>query len=309
VLGSVLAAGARRGAAIYRNFDVSVPGGALAVGAWGEGPEVVLAAHGLTANHLSFHALADHLGPEVTLVAPDLRGRGRSAAVGAPFGMAAHANDLAAILDHLGVTRAVLVGHSMGAFVAVVTADRHRDRVRDVILVDGGLPLDIAALSELSLEEMVRAVVGPALDRLRLTFPSRQAYLDYLRPHPALADDWNGYVEETYAYDLRGEAPELRSSVREPAVLADSASSLRSGEIEAAWERLAGPVVLVRATRGMFNQEPPLYPDSVLAAGRAGVRQLSDVVVPGVNHYTILLSARGAEAVARVVRARLAASL
>jgi lipase len=277
------------------------------VGVWGEGPKVVLAAHGITANHLSFQALAEHLGPEVTLVAPDLRGRGGSRAVGAPFGMTAHADDLVAVLDHLGVARALLLGHSMGAFVAVVAADRHPDRVGDVVLVDGGLPLDIAHLSHLPLEEAVRAVIGPALDRLRVTFPSPQAYLDYFRPHPALAADWNGYMEAMYAYDLVGEAPELRSSVREEAVLADSASSLRSGDIESALARLSGPVVLVRAARGMFNQEPPLYPDHVLAAGRAGIRHLTDVVVPGVNHYTVLLSDRGADAVAVVIEARLTA--
>lgn len=290
----------------YQAFEVQVPGGQLRVGRWGSGPAVVIAAHGLTGTHMNFEALADQLGDAVTLLAPDLRGRGRSSVVGGPYGMARHADDLVAVLDHAGAADALAVGHSMGGFVAVVAADRHPGRFRDLVLVEGGLPLDLGSLGDLPIEEAVRAVVGPALDRLRMTFPSRQAYLEYWRPHPALAGDWNDYIERSYSYDLAGEVPELASSVSEEAVLEDSASELRSGDVERALGHLAQPVVLVRAPLGMFNQEPPLYPDPVVAAARGRIPQLTDVLVPGVNHYTILLTSRGAKAVADVIRDRLA---
>ena len=291
----------------YEAFDVEVPGGTIRVGRWGRGPDVVIAAHGLTATHVTFEALADQLGDQVTLLAPDLRGRGRSAA-GAPYGMAAHADDLVAVLDHCLVQRALVVGHSMGGFAAVVAADRHPDRVAGLVLIDGGMPLDLSALAGLPVEQVVRAITGPALDRLRMTFPSREAYLDYWRAHPALAADWNEYIERGYSYDLVSAASGLVSSVSEEAVLEDSASELRSGDVELALRRLALPVVLVRAPLGMFGAEPPLYPDPTVAAARARVRQLADVLVPGVNHYTILLTKRGATAVADVIRGRLAAA-
>ena len=70
---------------------------------------------------MNFEALADQLGDAVTLLAPDLRGRGRSSA-GGPYGMAAHADDLMAVLDHAGAADALVVGHSMGGFAAVVAA-------------------------------------------------------------------------------------------------------------------------------------------------------------------------------------------
>jgi lipase len=290
----------------YEAFDVEVPGGTIRVGRWGHGPHAVIAAHGLTATHLSFQALADQLGDDVTLLAPDLRGRGRSTA-GQPYGMAAHADDLIAVLDHAGVGQALVAGHSMGGFAAVVAADRHPERVTDLVLIDGGMPLDLSALAGLDLEQVVRAITGPALDRLRMTFASPEAYLDYWRAHPALTADWNDYIERCYRYDLAGEAPELASTVREEAVLEDSASELRSGDVERALRRLTLPVLLIRAPLGMLGTEPPLYPDPVVDAARNRVPQLTDVLVPGVNHYTILLTEHGASAVADVIRGRLAA--
>src|SRR4051794_8675431 len=79
---------------------------------------VVLAAHGITANGLSWGPVAEQLDGAVTLLAPDLRGRAGSSHLPGPYGLARHADDLAAILDDRGVRQAVLVGHSMGAYVA-----------------------------------------------------------------------------------------------------------------------------------------------------------------------------------------------
>lgn len=124
----------------YATLDVPVAAGALHVGQWGAGPMVVLAAHGITATHRSMSAVADQLGDGVRLLAPDLRGRGGSNGVGPPFSMETHADDFVAVLDHVGTERALLLGHSMGAFAAVVAAHRHPDRVSGLVLVDGGVP-------------------------------------------------------------------------------------------------------------------------------------------------------------------------
>ena len=279
----------------YDAFDVDVTGGTLHVGRWNAGADrVLLAAHGLTGSHMNFEALAAQLGNDYTVIAPDLRGRGRSNNITGPFGMAAHADDVRAVLDHAGIERATVLGHSMGGFVAAVTADRHPDRVTNLVFVDGGVPLDLPLPTDVPIEEVVRNVVGPALDRLRMTFESVDAYLDYWRPHPALADDFNDYVVHSYTYDLEGEPPKLRPTSNEAAVLEDAASELRSGDVERALEHLSHPVVLVRAERGIFNQVPPLYADP-----QPGY---PDAFVPDVNHYTILLSDRGAKAVADIVR-------
>jgi pimeloyl-ACP methyl ester carboxylesterase len=103
--------------------------------------------------------------------------------------MPQHADDLAAVLEALTVPRAVVLGHSMGAFASLVLANRHRALVSGLVLVDGGLPL--ASPEGLSDDELTRATLGPAAERLSMVFPSREHYADFWRRHPAFADDWN----------------------------------------------------------------------------------------------------------------------
>ena len=91
--------------------------------------------------------------------------------------------DLVAVLDALGVDRAVVVGHSMGAFVALVFGDLYPDRVSRLVLVDGGLPLDVPA--GLSSDEVIQLVLGPTAERLAMRFASVDEYLDFWRAHPA----------------------------------------------------------------------------------------------------------------------------
>ncbi|MCH7750179.1 MAG: alpha/beta fold hydrolase, partial [Acidobacteria bacterium] len=98
------------------HLTVPVTGGDLFVARWGSGPPV-LAVHGITGSHAAWPWVADRLVGAVSLIAPDLRGRGASNGLPGLFGMAAHAADLVAVLDHLDVTRAVVVGHSMGAWI------------------------------------------------------------------------------------------------------------------------------------------------------------------------------------------------
>jgi pimeloyl-ACP methyl ester carboxylesterase len=286
----------------YETFETSTPDGPLTVGRWGHGPSVVVAAHGVTGTHAEFHALADQLGPDFSVIAPDLRGRGGSNGIPGPFGMVNHAHDIACVLDQLSISKACVLGHSMGGFVAVLAAHEYPDLVSDLVLVDGGLPPDIKFPPDVPVEQLLQAVIGPSLERLRMTFASVDDYFDFWRPHPALKDDWNAYVERYLAYDLVGEAPNLRSGVREDAVLSDSEVNLRGDAVEVALKGLTHPVVFLRAPYGVFNEEPPLYAEAWVEGWIDAVPQLRWQSIPDVNHFTILLSERGAKAVADVVR-------
>ena len=285
----------------YSNFTVPVAGGDLFVGRWsGDGP-IVLGVHGITANHLSWPYVVEALNGDVQFVAPDLRGRGGSGELPGPYGMAAHAADLVAVLDAVGVDRAVVVGHSMGGFVAVVMADLYPDRVDKLVLLDGGIPLPPDGL-DLSLDERLNAVIGPAMARLSMTFPTRQAYLDFWRPHPALANWWSDVVESYLEYDIGGQEPELRSRVSIDAVRGDAADMLTQPTVPDAVENLKHPTLWLRAPRGLLNQVPPLYPHEYAAEVVRQTPQLTEAQLPDCNHYTLSLEPTAAKAVADHIR-------
>lgn len=156
---------------------VPVAGGDLTVGVWdAEDPAAptILAIHGVTSSHLAWEFLAESL-PGVRIVAPDLRGRGRSNEIAGPAGMAAHAADLAAVSAAFDLGPVVVVAHSMGAFVAVAFAARHPELVARLVLVDGGLPL--GAPAGLAPDQLVDAILGPTAARLNLRFASVAEYL------------------------------------------------------------------------------------------------------------------------------------
>ncbi|SEC31505.1 Alpha/beta hydrolase family protein [Streptomyces misionensis] len=71
--------------------------------------------------------VAHHLAGRVTPPAPDLRGRAHSRALPGPYGIAAHADDMAAVVGEPARAPVVPTGHSMGAFTAALTAVRHPD--------------------------------------------------------------------------------------------------------------------------------------------------------------------------------------
>lgn len=290
----------------YRTEDVSVEGGTLRVAVWGDRGPVVLCSHGITATHTEFLHLARQLRG-VRLIAPDHRGRGRSNGITGPWGMAAHAADMLAVLDHLRIERAdLMLGHSMGGFVAAVTAARHPERVGQVLMVDGGVPLmDVRFINWLPfsnylVERLTLRIIGPSLTRLDMSFASREAYRAFWRVHPALADDWSPELEQYIDYDLEGEPPAMRSSVRKIALLRDVRTQLVEDLVPRSLEMLRGPVRFLRAERGVMNDKA-LYDENKLAREGAKIRGFSSANVAGVNHFTILMSERGAKAVAAEV--------
>jgi 3-oxoadipate enol-lactonase len=72
--------------------------------------------------------------PGRTLIVPDLRGFGESPL--RPFVIADLADDVASLLDALGLPRAAVGGLSMGGYVALAFARRHRDRLEGLVLAD-----------------------------------------------------------------------------------------------------------------------------------------------------------------------------
>lgn len=107
----------------------------------GSGPAVVLL-HGHPRTHTTWYAVAPLLAERHTVVAPDLRGYGRSSLPPdqddhAQSSKRAMARDVAELMTALGHDRFAVVGHDRGALVAFRTAMDHPDRVTHLVVMDG----------------------------------------------------------------------------------------------------------------------------------------------------------------------------
>lgn len=296
------------GAITYEELRVPVRGGHLTVLRWpataqppsasgttiGAAPTVV-ALHGITSNALSWAGVARQLGGRVTLVAPDLRGRAGSSMLAGPYGIAAHADDAAALTEALGLRDVVLAGHSMGAFVAAVAGVRHPELFRSLLLVDGGVGFPVPA--GLTSDDLITAVIGPAMERLKTTFPDRAAYRAFWQRHPAFAASWEPSMEAHIQRDLVGVEPELRSSCLIEAVRADGVDTLGE-ETARAVHRLTVAGELLWAERGIMDEPQGLYDEQRLRAAGITDTVIRPRKVRGTNHYTLLLGDEGAGVVA-----------
>ena len=262
-------------------FEVPVAGGRLNVARAGppataaEG--VVLASHGLTPGLMTWRTVARKLDDGICLLAPDLRGRGRSADLPGPYGMAAHVADLIAVLDHAGAPSAVVVGHSSGAYVAERLAGEHPERATAVVLLDSGLPFFHPDLS------------AEIVDRpLAMAFPSADWAVEVWRAHPAMAEDWDADIEAYVRYNLAERDGFVHLGASPEAVRTDLTEMADGDANRAALERVRAPVHLIRAERGVFNDDPVIPEDELqkFAAAHPSVRIEA---VPGTNHYTIVL--------------------
>jgi lipase len=290
--------------------EVPVAGGELVVGRSGPpvgaGEATVLAIHGMSGSHMIYRSVVRELGQRTraSVLVPDLRGRGRSAHLPGPFGIGTHVADLLAVLDHEGAQRAVLVGHSMGAYVAARMAVEHPERVAAVVLLDAGLPYAAPVFDPSAMIEMV---VGAALERMHMSFASVADYVASWRANPAFARAWNADVEAYAHHDVVSDGRAARCVTSEEAVWADGRDLLLDDASRTALDAVRTPVHLVRAPHNLHDDDAPFLPRLLLDPFLASHPDISCEEVADVNHYTLVLGdspgpARVAAAIAAVAR-------
>lgn len=99
-------------------------------------PTTLLLIHGFPLDRRMWDAQLAGLSKVARVVAPDLRGHGESEVPPGPYTMEQHADDLAALLDRLGIERAIVAGLSMGGYVAFALWRRHAERIQALALLD-----------------------------------------------------------------------------------------------------------------------------------------------------------------------------
>ncbi len=107
----------------------------------GSGRPLVLLHGGLGSGEM-FGPVLPLLAERHQVVAVDLQGHGRTADIDRPVDVRLMAGDIAALIDHLGLTKPDLVGYSLGGGVALYTAAKHPAKVRRLVMVSANVRSD-----------------------------------------------------------------------------------------------------------------------------------------------------------------------
>ncbi|HYO26176.1 MAG TPA: alpha/beta hydrolase [Lacipirellulaceae bacterium] len=174
---------------------IPMEGASLSVEVRGAGMPVVLL-HGFPLDRSMWAAQVESLSREFRVIAPDLRGFGKStlrfADIDSGVSMERYAEDLIVTLDALSILEPmVLVGFSMGGYVAWQFALRHSQRLRGLVLCDtrAVADTDAAAAARLAMAETVLAASSA---------------------EPALA-----MIEKLLAPETRADRPQVAATVRD----------------------------------------------------------------------------------------------
>ncbi|MEV4348508.1 alpha/beta fold hydrolase [Actinoplanes sp. NPDC049596] len=262
----------------------------------GKGP-AVLALHGLTNTSEVWRGFAE-AAPELRVIAPDLPGRGGSLEVRAGAGLKGHAQAVAALAEHLALEDFVLLGHSMGGYLAPLIAAALPGRVRHMVLLDGGVPPESTWRSK---RTVVRALWTVYTRSLRRTYPDKEAFVDAVEAR-AIANrpDLRPRLEQwaDYLLDRAEDGGDGGGKARlDMARVIDDAVDTLGGE--PTLPLLAGldtPVHVILAAHDGDDQAPPFISDHGLALGRQKIPRLTAERTEA-NHVTMLFDERVVTAV------------
>ena len=230
----------------------------------GSGEPLVLLHGGIGAGAM-FEAIMPALSAGRRVITVDLQGHGGTADVDRPLRPETMADDVAALIDHLGLGRADVMGYSLGGAVALRTAIQHPERVRRLVLVaigfsrDGSYPEVVANMEQFSPD------LAPMLQQ-------SPAYEQYARLAPRV-EDWPVLIAKTSDllkddYDWRSDVEAMETPTM--LVYAD-ADSIRPAHVVEFYGLLGGGL-------RDANWDGSLRPTARLA------------VLPGTTHYDVFAS-------------------
>ena len=126
--------------------------------------ETLLLIHGMAGSSATWRAIIPELSKKYRVVAPDLLGHGASAKPRGDYSLGAFAAWLRDLLDELGISRATVIGQSLGGGVAMQFTYQHRDYCQRLVLISGCLGPDlnwILRILSAPGAELVLPVVAP----------------------------------------------------------------------------------------------------------------------------------------------------
>lgn len=166
--------------------------------------------HGYTDSHDSFSRVAPLMPPEIRAFYLTMRGHGNSGRPGA-YAMELFASDVTGFMDRIGIEKAVVVGHSMGSFIAQEVALSHPERVAGLVLIGSGASCsDNKVLAELkayvdTLKDPIDRGFVREFQASTVAAPVPEAFLDHVvdESMKLKADEWQKVLAALMAVDHR----------------------------------------------------------------------------------------------------------
>ena len=125
----------------------------------GSGRPMILLHGGLMSGEL-FAPILPVLTERHQVIVPDLQGHGRTADIDRPIDVRLMADDIAALIDHLGLDRPDVVGYSLGGGVAFHTAVRHPAKVGRLVMASANMRRDVIYPDMLAQQGQVNAAAA-----------------------------------------------------------------------------------------------------------------------------------------------------
>ncbi|WP_105968126.1 alpha/beta fold hydrolase [Streptomyces geranii] len=228
-----------------------------------EAPTLLLV-HGWGGDGRQWSWHAEELRETFRVVVPDLRGHGRSPVPDQDNTPAAMANDLAALITHLGTGPVVAVGHSMGVQVVNLLAIGHPESVRSVVALDPAhgahgaelddIPRRLAAFRENGAREAAAFISGAFSAQASPGLRTAHIRTMLGTPDHVIAQAYAGMYTDPGAVGIRPRSEEYLRLRTQPALTVWTSSEA------AAWERTAAPGSRVEhwpATGHYVHEERP----------------------------------------------------
>jgi pimeloyl-ACP methyl ester carboxylesterase len=241
----------------------------------------ILCVHGLTANCRCWDVMAAGLAPTHSILAMDLRGRGRSDKPATGYSLQHHIQDIFCLLDDLKQKRIVLMGHSLGAFISLVFAANYPERTEKIILMDGGGQLTQDQWDKVSL------AIKPSLDRLGQVFPSFDAYVQIMKLAPFL-QPWSQALEDYFQYESEAVEGGVRSRIN-PTNIQEEVQNIQQEVPAEYYPDVTCPVLILRATNGILSRDDLILPESAVDRMVSEIRDARRIDIKRTNHFSILL--------------------
>ncbi|MGH8129340.1 MAG: alpha/beta fold hydrolase [Steroidobacteraceae bacterium] len=261
---------------------------------WGpESDDPVLLLHGYADCAATFQFIADEIAPALPLVAIDWRGFGASARSPGGYWFPDYCADLERIIDELCPHRpARVVGHSMGANIAMVYAGVRTKRVRHLVNLEGfGLPRTESSQAPARLEKWLDQLRQPA--EYADYADTAELALRIAKRNRRLTPERASYIAECWSAPLPGGGVRL---LTDPAHRLVNPYLYRREETEACWRRIEARVLLVIGSQSDLMARVDV--EGGVESFKPLIRDLRIEIVAGAGH---MLHYEEPRAVARLI--------